>query len=165
MGLIKPQKHPHASIIAWRKLTTVTLQGLNQHPIRYTLRVLELLTPCNSLKQWEEEGILWMDQVFYDNLPRPLEYLLTELNLSKSALFTYTRTSTLISKYPPSQMKLPNHVWNFLSSSSPKHKGISLFYNKTKQFLLRHPLCMLKWEEDLHLSFSETQWTTAICCN
>lgn len=79
---------------------------------------LGLVPLCSCLYLMGGSGILWVDELFYDNLLKPLESLLTEFNLPKSALYVHQGFHLPIQMVPSLNEAPQNHLAFFIHPNS-----------------------------------------------
>lgn len=141
------------TMIAWKKLTqnSVTYANIPQIPIPN--ESLHHLSPDLSLQHWARKGI---------NM-KSFPHLQNEFKLPPTDFFSYIR-----GKHCIEALKLPLYTvypkaWEYLTTTSPKKKGISILYNTLHQklhFTKTSP--HTHWEKDLGHTYTEHQWQRAL---
>lgn len=120
------------------------------------------MIPSLSVKPLQSHGIIYAKDLFKGNIPYSLEELVLKYHLPSQHQFTCVRLLNFIAKYPPPTITWPPKIWDLLTQSKHKLQGISLFYNTLQDKQHFHKSGpMLKWESNLHASFSPAQWPAA----
>lgn len=161
LGLKPPKAFPPPN--AWQKLIHDSRAIPNTPHTLIPIESLHHLLPNLSLTQWSRKGITSIQHLFWNSCPKPFPVLQHEFNLPHTDLFTYIRVKHCIDELRLPLYMISVTVWEYLTSSSPKTKEISLFYNilhQKLQFMKSSP--HMHWDNDLSKSFTEHQWERAL---
>lgn len=135
----------------------------NTPPIPIPIESLHHLSPDLNLNQWFKKGIRTIQNILLNDKPKPFTLLQQEFSLPQTDLFTYMRVAHCLRDSHLRVYTVHPKAFEHLTSSTPKHKGISLFYN-----IMHHKLQFTKkpphihWEHDLGQTYTEHQWQKAL---
>lgn len=99
------------------------------------MEILNFLISNLSLKRWSSLRKKTLTQLMHKGKLLPFSTLQAQYRIPAQDLFTHNQISSYLSKNPIPTILLPSKSYSFWTSSAPKVKGITLFYNTIKSKL------------------------------
>lgn len=115
------------------------------------------------LSNWHNRGVEFVSDLFLDDALKSFSVLQVQFNLLPTDCYKYNQVVHLLRSMNSYHIYLSGDIWRFYTSLFSRTKGISFFYNIFQQklnFINSRPF--QKWESDLGVSISASQWLNAL---
>lgn len=123
--------HPtiQASLHAWSYSKEVTHSKVQSTKVPIPLESLHRLIPNISLGHWTKGETLHLQDLIKDDKLMTFSDIQNKFNIPASEFLTYSQIASIFRQLNTNNLPIPTPLWNHLTSTNPKAKGISLVYD------------------------------------